>query len=109
MKDTAKQLEELKERLLCGVRPETLDPAIHRSLDVLVKLLAAAEGKTPEQLAGMSMADLSKAAMNLQKTLDGMARLRAFAAGGHGADAEDRAFVLKIVTPKPKDDVEDES
>ncbi len=93
----------LREKLMCGFDPEALDPAIVANIELVAKLMSIAMGKTPDQLKGMSMTDLSKAIINLQKSLDGMARLRSFSAGGPDSKVEGPEFVLKVVKPEEEE------
>lgn len=95
----ANNVEKLKDKLLCGIKPEALDPSVQALASLVDKLILAATRKDAKALEGMSMADLSKALMNVQKALDGVARLRAFAAGGPDSRPDVQPFILKIVSP----------
>lgn len=92
----------LKERLLCGIAPEGLDPSIAALAEQVAVLLAAMQKKGPAALAGLSMTDASKALMNLVKGLNELARLRAFASGGPDSRTEAPTFILKVVQPEDK-------
>jgi hypothetical protein len=106
--DVVKSTEELRKRLLCGIEPTTLDPAIAAGIELVARLIGTANAKTGKEIAGMSLADLSKALMNAAKAVDGLARLRSFAAGGPDSAPLAPTFVLKVVTPEEDREANDE-
>ena len=96
---TTDVVEKLKRDLLCGVDPTALDPLIRELADLVARLVAVGKTKGAKELAGMSMGDIAKAIMALQKAMDGTARLRSFAAGGPDQRPEPATFILKVVQP----------
>jgi hypothetical protein len=96
---TVDTVEKLRRELLCGIKPDALDPLIAELVDVVVRLTAIAKTKGAKELAGMSMGDLAKAIVNLQKALDGTARLRSFAAGGPDSAPQAPQFILQVTPP----------
>jgi len=94
-----KTVDTLRERLLCGIDPAALDPLVLALVESTAKLVGALKDKTPGEVSKMSVADLSKALMNCQKALDGVARLRSFVAGGPDSRPEPPTFIMELVAP----------
>lgn len=97
--NVATNLDKLKRELLCGIEPSTLDPLVQALAEAVARLVTILAGKGSKEMAGMSVGDLSKAIMNCQKALDGVARLRSFAAGGPDSAPHAPVFELRIVPP----------
>jgi predicted TIM-barrel enzyme len=97
--DVIRSTEELRKRLLCGIEPTTLDPAIAAGIELVARLIGTANAKTGKEIASMSLAELSKALMNAAKAVDGLARLRSFAAGGPDSAPQAPQFILQVTPP----------